>query len=304
MAREKKETAVLRGLQYFEAVNRHASLKLAAQDLGVTESAVSHQMRRFSALIGRQLLAKSGRGIVLTATGQELAAKLSVAFAGIESLVKELVGKGPDTLQLAVCSSFGPGWLIERLEEFYDAHPEIDLQLKLYAQDPLISGEMADAFVTANPVRPDYVSVRLKDEMLIAVHKPSAKRGRRHRLITTWLDKGRIGEEWVDYCKAAGLKLAELQEGTFRQCTHYLLALEMAKNGQGIALIPDFLAAREIASGSVAAFDRRLFPSKRVYRLCYRKTRAHEAQLIALRDWLTSKTTELSKAPSRKAGRR
>lgn len=304
MAREKKETAVLRGLQYFEAVNRHASLKLAAQDLGVTESAVSHQMRRFSALIGRQLLAKSGRGIVLTATGQELAAKLSVAFAGVESLVKELAGKGPDTLQLAVCSSFGPGWLIERLEEFYDAHPEIDLQLKLYAQDPLISGEMADAFVTANPVRPDYVSVRLKDEMLIAVHKPSAKRGRRHRLITTWLDKGRIGEEWVDYCKAAGLKLAELQEGTFRQCTHYLLALEMAKNGQGIALIPDFLAAREIASGSVAAFDRRLFPSKRVYRLCYRKTRAHEAQLIALRDWLTSKTTELSKAPSRKAGRR
>ncbi len=47
MAREKKESAVLRGLQYFEAVNRHASLKLAAQDLGVTESAVSHQMRRF-----------------------------------------------------------------------------------------------------------------------------------------------------------------------------------------------------------------------------------------------------------------
>ncbi|RPH70482.1 MAG: LysR family transcriptional regulator, partial [Hyphomicrobiales bacterium] len=139
MAREKKETAVLRGLQYFEAVNRHASLKLAAQDLGVTESAVSHQMRRFSALIGRQLLAKSGRGIVLTATGQELAAKLSVAFAGVESLVKELVGGGPDTLQLAVCSSFGPGWLIERLEDFYDAHPEIDLQLKLHAQDPLIS---------------------------------------------------------------------------------------------------------------------------------------------------------------------
>ena len=135
-------------------------------------------------------------------------------------------------------------------------------------------------------------SVKLRDEMLIAVHKPAARRGKRHRLITTSLDKGRIGEDWVDYCKASGLKLAELQEGAFRQCTHYLLALEMAKSGQGMALVPDFLAAREIAAGTVAAFDRRLVPSKRVYRLCYRKTRAHEAQLIALRDWLTSKTTE------------
>jgi LysR family transcriptional regulator, glycine cleavage system transcriptional activator len=292
MAREKKETAVLRGLQYFEAVNRHASLKQAAQDLGVTESAVSHQMRRFSALIGRQLLAKSGRGIVLTATGQEIAAKLSVAFAGVESLVKELVGEGPDTLQLALCSSFGPGWLIERLEDFHDAHPEIDLQLKLYAQDPLISGEVADAFVTAHPVKPDYVSVRLMDEMLIAVHKPSAKHGGRHRLITTWLDKGHIGEEWGDFCKASGLKLAELQDGSFRQCTHYLFALEMAKSGQGVALVPDFLAARDIAAGTLTAFSRRLVPSGRVYRLCYRKSRAHEAQLVALRDWLLSRMAE------------
>ncbi len=297
MAREKKETAVLRGLQYFEAVNRYASLKLAAQDLGVTESAVSHQMRRFSALTGRQLLAKSGRGIVLTATGQELAAKLSVAFAGVESLVRELVGEGRDSLQLAVCSSFGPGWLIERLEDFYDAHPGIDLQLKLYAQDPLISGEVADAFVTANPVRPDYVSVKLKDEMLIAVHKPSAKRGRRHRLITTSLDKGHIGQDWADYCKASGTKLSELQDGEFRQCTHYLFALEMAKSGQGVALVPDFLAAREISVGTVMALSRKLVPSRRVYRLCYRKSRAHEAQLVALRDWLLDKSAETPARP-------
>ena len=162
---KKNDAAILRSLQYLEAVNRHSSLKLAASDLGVTESAVSHQMRRFSAMIGQQLLAKSGRGVVLTAKGEELAAKLSVAFAGLESLVKELVGEGHEVLQLAVCSSFGPGWLIERLENFYDEHPEIDLQLRLYAQDPLISGEVADAFVTAEPIRPDFAAVKLRDEI-------------------------------------------------------------------------------------------------------------------------------------------
>ncbi len=62
----------------------------------------------------------------------------------------------------------------------------------------------------------------------------------------------------------------------------------MAKSGQGVALVPDFLAAREIAAGTVTAFNRKLVPSGRVYRLCYRKSRAHEAQLVALRDWLVS----------------
>ena len=296
---KKGDAAILRSLQYFEAVNRHASLRLAARDLGVTESAVSHQMRRFSALIGQQLLAKSGRGVALTAAGEGLAAKLSVAFAGLESLVRELAGEDRGVLQLAVCSSFGPGWLIEHLGSFYAKHPEIDLQLRLYAQDPLLSGEVADAYVTANPVKLDYVSVKLRDEMLIAVHKPTARRGKRHRLITTSLDKGRIGEDWVDYCKASGLKLAGLQEGAFRQCTHYLLALEMAKNGQGMALVPEFLAAREIAAGAVSAFDRRLVPSKRVYRLCYRKSRAHDARLVALRNWLTSEAIDPLRVPAR-----
>ena len=74
----------------------------------MTESAVSHQMRRFSDTIGQQLLVKSGRGIALTATGEALAAKLTSAFAGLEILVKDLVGEGQPALRLAVCSSPGP----------------------------------------------------------------------------------------------------------------------------------------------------------------------------------------------------
>jgi LysR family glycine cleavage system transcriptional activator len=66
----------------------------------------------------------------------------------------------------------------------------------------------------------------------------------------------------------------------------------MAKSGQGVALVPDFLAARDIAAGTVTAFSRRLVPSGRAYRLCYRKSRAHEPQLGALRDWLLSGMAE------------
>ena len=79
---------------YFEAVSRHRSVKLAAEDLGVTQSAVSHQIRRFSETIGQQLMVKSGRGITLTPAGEKLGLRLSTAFSGLEGLAKDLVGDG------------------------------------------------------------------------------------------------------------------------------------------------------------------------------------------------------------------
>jgi LysR family glycine cleavage system transcriptional activator len=289
-----KDPNILRGLQYFEAVARHRSLRRAAQDLGVTESAVSHQMRRFSDTIGQQLLIKSGRGIALTATGEALAAKLAEAFAGLEKLVSDLAGSGQHALQLAVCSSFGPGWLIGRLDDFYEAHPLIDLQLRLYAQDPVLTNEVADAFVTAYPVRPEHEAVKLKDEYLVAVRAPSlvGTETQRFALITTETDKGRVGQDWIAYCKLAGLGLAGLQQGTWRQCSHYLLALEMAKNGQGIALVPDFLAEHDLRAGSLSVFSDLRLPSRRTYHLCFRKSRAHEPQIQALARWFRSRIAE------------
>jgi DNA-binding transcriptional LysR family regulator len=286
--KRKKDTSLLRSLQYFEAVARHQSMKLAARDLGVSQSAVSHQMRELSDTIGQQLLAKSGRGIVLTETGQTLAGKLATAFAGLESLVDELVNQGRGLLQLAVCSSFGPTFLIDRVKDFYATHPEIDLQLRLYAQDPLLINEVADAYITAYPVRSGFVSHRLWDERLLAVRSPSLEGTglAKQPLITTDLESGSVGQDWVKFCRRAKLRLSDLQDGSFRQCTHYLLALELAKRGQGVALVPDFLAQRDIKSGTLVQFDEMLMPSGRVYSLCYKQSRAHEPKLVALAEWL------------------
>lgn len=145
------DISLIRGLQYFETVARHRSMKRAAVDLGVSQSAVSHQIRELSEAIGQQLVQRSGRGIVLTPVGERLAAKLGAAFAELKSIVKELTHQRQELLQLAVCSSSGPGWLIEKLGQFQTQHPGIELQFRLYAQDPLLSNEVADAYVTAGP---------------------------------------------------------------------------------------------------------------------------------------------------------
>ena len=297
----KKDPNVWRSLQYFEAIARHRSVMLAADDLGVTQSAVSHQIRRFSEAIGQQLVVKSGRGIALTPAGERLGKRLSAVFGDLEDLVKELVGDGQQSLQLAVCSTFGPGWLTERLEDFYRSYPEVDLELRLYAQNPLFTNIVADAYIVADVLKAGYSTIPLKDEVLIAVEAPAsssrAEGATKHRLITTDVERNHIGEDWTDFSQMTGIRLADIQEGSFRLCSHYFLALELAKAGQGVALVPDFLAMREIRSGKLTAFHNALVPSGRTYCLCIREARVNEAKLKKLTDWLVSTAVNPAERP-------
>lgn len=286
-----RNSRLIRGLQYFEAVARHRSIKGAAEELGVSQSAVSHQMRDLTEVLGEQLMVRSGRGIELTATGQRLAEKLGSVFAGLKSSLDDVIGGNKTALRIAVCSSFGPGWLIPRLSSFYAAHPTIDLQLRLYAHDPEQTDEIADAFVTALPVKPGFTALHIADEYLVAVGRQEVRGdGERGRavLITTELDADKVGADWVEYCNATGRKLSDIQSGSWIQCSHYLLALAMAKEGLGLALVPDFLAAREVEAGSLDYFDRTPMPSNRRYHLCIKKSRAQHAGLKALAQWMKS----------------
>lgn len=289
-----RNSRLIRGLQYFEAVARHRSIKGAAEELGVSVSAVSHQVRDLTEVLGEQLMVRSGRGVELTATGHRLAEKLGTVFAGLQSSLTEVIGGSRTALRLAVCSSFGPGWLIPRLASFFAAHPEIDLQLRLYAQDPELTDQVADAFVTAVPVKPGFSGLHITDEHLVAVRRrevPDGGERVRAVLITTELDADKAGADWVDYCNATGRKLADIQAGSWIQCSHYLLALEMAKEGLGVALVPDFLAAREVEAGALDYFDRTPVASNRRYHLCFKTSRARQSELKALAQWMKSART-------------
>jgi len=73
----------------------------------------------------------------LTAEGERLATSLSAAFQQIARSVSRSIGRESEIIRLAICSSFGPGWLIDRVSDFHARHPETKLQLRMYAQYPL-----------------------------------------------------------------------------------------------------------------------------------------------------------------------
>lgn len=284
---KKRSMPQLRALQSFEAFARHLSVSDAANELGVTQSAVSHQIRRLSEELGERLVERQGRGLVLTSTGRRLAAELDHSFDLIEQSVAQVVGATNPTVRLAVYGSFASGWLVERLPAFFSQHPSIDLQLVTVSDDDEISDRIADAFITTRPSQRGYRSVQLLREHLVAVGAPSLGPWP-CPLITTEVSPSSTGSDWIEFCRSNGLALTSAQQQGWKLCTHYSMALEMAQVGIGAALVPDFLARRGIADGSLASLPGEPMSSGLNYYLAVKFSRHREAALVTLTQWLRS----------------
>ncbi len=275
-----------RALEAFEAVSRHLSVSAAAAELGVTQSAISHQLRILSDLIGERLLQKQGRGIALTEAGDRLARKLQPAFAAIERSVGDAIGGTHNVVRLAVCSSFGPAWLVPRLGGFYATDPSFDLQLCMYARDPELTDAVADAFVTTLPTEKGFYALLLWPEKLVPV--VSSGSNAEPALITTDLQPGRQGADWMALATLSGRSTVRPSKGRWLFASHYLVALEMVKAGLGAALVPDFLAARDLETGSVRLLDDVSLPTHEDYYLCVKESRRSEPALDSLVRWFKS----------------
>lgn len=296
-----RDPRILRSLQYFEAVARLGSVAAAAQEAGVSASAVSHQLRTLTGFLGEDLVTKSGRGIALTEAGQRLHQEVAEVFHSIGDMLTHILGGQKTSLRLAVCSSFGPSWLADRLPDFQNRHPEIDLELRLFAQDPLQTETVADAIVTAAPIHAGFDCLTLFEEMLVPVMRAPAAEGKGDlpaKLITTDLAPGMLGQDWTEYSRLTGRPYTAVAQGEFLRCTHYLLALSLAKAGMGAALVPDFLAAGPLASGEVVRLEGPAMSSGRIYRLCHKSMRAREPALRALVRWMRTQRDLSGAAPA------
>lgn len=279
----------LRALEAFDAVARLGSVNAAAEELGITQSAISHQLRHLSCDLGEQLLRRVGRRVELTPAGQRLAGRLKSAFEHIDRSVAETVGADHTTVRLAVCSCFAPGWLIRRLGSLYAAHPDFKLRLCMYAADPKLTDEVADAFVTTYPTVPGFDALHLKSEFLVAVRaRIGGDESVRLPLITTDGPPGVVGQDWIEYSRATDLDLGAIHTGTWLQATHYVIAMEMARRRLGVALVPDFLAEDLLQEGLLELAHEEPFPTREDYYLCYKTARRDEPALRLLAAWFRS----------------
>ncbi len=283
----------LAALRAFEAAARHSSFRAAAEELAITQSAVSHQIAGLEKRLGTALFRRKARRVELTEAGSLYYPFLRDAFDRIalgSSLVRRQAQTGELMTQVYV--TVAVKWLIPRLHRFQTAHPDILVRMSTSQLDWEFDPEIADVGIisTRKADRAGLHYTHLFDARLFPVCSPAvAQSGTGLRqpveLVNhTLLQLYTAEDDWRAWLEAAGV--GQLVGRASPQFDSYLLALEAAIEGQGIALAPHFMVASDLKAGRlVKPFAVEIRQPARWYLAC-RKERRGEARIECFRTWL------------------
>lgn len=274
----------LRMLKAFETVARHLSMTKAAEELQVTPPALTHHIRSLSLELGDDLLVKVGSRLQLTPKGRRLAVRLQGAFSEIDRTLEEIDVPESTIIKLEVCSAFAPGWLIKRMKTLAPYAHIFQLELSMSTLRAERSVQTFDGIITPLEVPVGYHSIALKEEHLVAVHSSSVDPAT-VPLITMTAKEGSDAPSWHSFVDSADQINDLLGHGSL-VVSHYILAKDMAEQGLGTALIPDFLAEDGLMRGSLRLLTDEKVPTGRTYKVCVKSSRRYEPAITAFVQWI------------------
>lgn len=282
-------------LQALEACARHLSVSRAAEELHLTQGAVSRQLASLEALLGVRLFLRVRQRLVITAAGAAYAAQVRAALARIEAATLEVVahqGAG-GTLTLAVQPTFGTRWLMPRLPQFFAAHRRIVVNFRNYTTRPIpldFAAEDVDAAIMLEAApQPGIVNHTLVADLRVPVCAPAlAEAGGLASIADltrhTLLQHSTRPRAWADWLAMVGADGIDGARGP--QFHHHAMVAEAAVQGLGVALMPRFLVQDELARGRlIIPFDHPLDTGED-YVFAYPEGSADLPALRAFRDWL------------------
>jgi len=300
----------LNALRAFEAAARHASATLAAHELCVTQTAVSHQIRLLEDHLAVKLFVRSPGRLTLTADGRAWASALTDVFERLQAANRRLRARGPARREVAitVIPSFAARWLVPRLGRFFTRHRDIDVRVSPtealvdFAVDP------ADLGIRyGSGTYPGLVVEKLYDDAWVVVCAPELRRRARLRAVGDLRrvpllrdDEPAIWQSWLDRHGGdpawdRGPMLADSA-----------MVVDAAVRGHGVALARLSLAADELAAGTlVRVFPRiRPVPTGRSYYLAAPAPTLQRPEVAAFRTWLRSEIRSLPSPGKRIAAAR
>ncbi len=281
----------LNALRAFEVAARHLSFTRAAEELHVTQAAISHQVKALEEHLGRKLFRRLNRALLLTDDGQAFLPSVSRAFTLLNEATSDLLTKHtPGPLTVSVLPSFAARWLVPRLGRFRHVRPDIDLRI-----DP--SAELAgfadgDVDVGIRYGRGEYPGMRadwLMTEDIFPVcsaallEGPHALRDPQDLEHQVLLHDDGHGD-WRTWLLAAGVERVDPARGPIFTDSSMLIGAAMA--GQGVALARGVLAADELAAGRLVRPFTLSLPTEYAYYLVCPRNTAEQPQIAAFRDWL------------------
>lgn len=293
-------------LRAFDAAARHMSFKKAAAELGVTPTAISHQIKLLERYCGQALFRRRPRPMTLTEAGARLFPAVRSGlerFEGAIAAVRRLREELP--LRVTATNAFASRWLVPRLPAWRKLRGGVPLEV--IGTDSVLDLEAGDSdvairYATSRTGEPQGVAEVLLTDTFWPVYNPKLlapvrlKRPAdlaKHLLIHAyWAPGDRDPPTWRRWLNAARRKWSDVPEYTdlqhlsFREESH---AIEAVIGGQGVGLFSDVLVANELAAGTlIKAFDLSL-PGYRFY-VVRRRDHPREKQISAFSSWLKSAT--------------
>lgn len=289
----------LSALRAFEAAARTGSFRAAAEDLGLTPSAVSHAVRSLEDSLGSALFLREGRSIRLTPDGETLVGHVERAFGELRLGIGAVSARGPQLLRLHSAPTFAANWLAPRLRRMLQdcaglevrisagvdytrfVADEFDADIVYGLPSPELQSGPPQRGVVVLPLGTEVVTPLCAPEMAAAIRSPHDLL--RHTLIES--DNKRV--RWPAWFAANGLPAPEPRGPRFDRS---FLSLSAAADGLGVALESLLLAERELAAGRLArplegACEDVSYTG---HWLVFPRAKQHLRPLVAFRKWIAA----------------
>jgi LysR family glycine cleavage system transcriptional activator len=288
----------LNALKSFEAAARHESFTRAAEELNVTQGAVSQQVKALEAQLGVKLFNRERQRLAITPAGRDYLLVIREALdhigAGTERLMQR---RGAGVLTVSTSLDFAAKWLVHRLARFAAAHPGIDLRVSATTHSVDFASEDVDVAVRHGEDNwPGLEATRLCNEQIFAICSPKLLAGhdrlRRPADVLKWPllrleDQSKAWERWF---ALAGVAAPERLQGPVMNRANMLI--DAAIDGHGVALARTTLAAWDLINGRIVRpFDLAWQPAG-TYWIVSPKATAKVTKIRRFRDWMLAEAAD------------
>lgn len=276
----------------FEATARHGSVSRAADELSLTQSAVSRQIQQLEESLGVALFRRSRQRMMLTDVGRMYAANVRNTLGELADATHQAIALSGTrgVLNLATLPTFGTRWLIPRIPAFFAQHPDatVNFGVRLVPFD--FAAEPFDAAIHfGEPHWPGAVCELLRHEEAVPVCSPAYRERERIRspedlARATLLQQSTRPTAWAEWFASLGVEVGNPLRGPrFEQ---FAMVAQAAAAGLGAGLVPHFLVADELAAGRLEVLFPHSLVSGGAYYLAYPEHKAEAPLVRSFRDWI------------------
>ncbi|MBD2785696.1 transcriptional regulator GcvA [Xenorhabdus sp. DI] len=294
-----KRLPPLNALRVFDAAARHLSFTKAAEELFVTQAAVSHQMKSLEDFLGLKLFRRRNRSLLLTEDGQSYYLDIKEIFTAINDATRKLQARSAKgALTVSLSPSFAIQWLVPRLSGFNQSFPGIDVRIQAVdREEDKLADDVDVAIFYGRGNWPGLRTDRLYPEYLLPVCSPSLLTGDRPLKTPSDLAKHTLlhdssRRDWQAYIRQLDMQQQiNVQQGPI--FSHSAMVIQAAVHGQGVALANNVMAQNEIDAGRLVCPFNDVLVSKNAFYLVCHDNQAELGKIAAFRKWiLTQAATE------------